>query len=140
MKKLFVLMMVLVTALSLAACGGRDTQEAGEMTTTEAEDWPYKNVTREQIQAINDVLTELEPLYNEAVTLAQKNGWEEDELTVKELNTVYMLIDVGKYGAANPSDFGDISKEDMDLFVEQYQIVLGAMPDLIARVSEIYEK
>ncbi|NMA52658.1 MAG: hypothetical protein GX949_06610 [Peptococcaceae bacterium] len=131
MKKLLVLMIALVMALCLAACGGEDTPEAAH--------WPYENVTQDQIQAIADVLTELEPLYNEAVVLAEENGWEADETAVQELNTIYVLLDAGKHGVAAPSEYGETSKEDMDVVVEQYQVILGAMPDLIAKLSEPYE-
>lgn len=61
MKKLLVLMMVLVMALILAACGGGDTQETEETAAnslasgTDSADWPYENITPEQIQAISDV-------------------------------------------------------------------------------------
>lgn len=143
-KKLLVLMMALVIILSLVACGGVDTQEAEEMIenpsaiSTDAADWPYKDVTPEQIQAISDVLTELEPLYNEAAAAAKKNGWEADETIVQELNTVYVLIDAAKYGVADPSEYE--GAKDMAIVVEQYQVILGAMPDLIAKVSEPYIK
>lgn len=146
MKKIAALIMVLVLTLSLVACGGGDIQETDEVienpsvSDTDAVDWPYENVTPEHIQGISDVLTELEPLYNEAAQLAIENGWEADELTVNELNTLYALIEAGKYGVADPSEYGDTAKEDMDVIVEQYQLVLEAMPDLIARVSEAYEE
>ena len=216
MKKLLVLMMALVMALSLVACGGVDTEEAAKTFNTvsgqldeaaavvnanlesvdevtldalnkiseeliafktelESEDitqervdeiitklneypsqitdlkakademianpavqeeWNYKDVTPEQIQALSDVMAELEPLYNEAAAAAQKNGWEADETAVQELNTVYALIDAAKYGIADPGEYE--GTEDMDAVVEQYQTVLGAMPDLIAKVSEPY--
>lgn len=146
MKKLLVLIMALIVTLSLVACRGEDIQEAEETiadpsaNSTDAVDLPYQNVTPEQIQTLSDVLAELEPLYNEAAALAVENGWEADEITVQELNVVYTLIDAGKHGVADPSEYGDTSKEDMDVLVEQYQVILGAMPDLIAKVSELYEE
>ncbi|SCG84065.1 hypothetical protein DW1_2501 [Proteiniborus sp. DW1] len=146
MKKLLVLIMALIVTLSLVACRGEDIQEAEETiadpsaNSTDAVDLPYQNVTPEQIQTLSDVLAELEPLYNEAAALAVENGWEADEITVQELNVVYTLIDAGKHGVADPSEYGDTSKEDMDVLVEQYQAILGAMPDLIAKVSELYEE
>ncbi|WP_242942500.1 hypothetical protein [Proteiniborus sp. DW1] len=141
-----VLIMALIVTLSLVACRGEDIQEAEETiadpsaNSTDAVDLPYQNVTPEQIQTLSDVLAELEPLYNEAAALAVENGWEADEITVQELNVVYTLIDAGKHGVADPSEYGDTSKEDMDVLVEQYQAILGAMPDLIAKVSELYEE
>ena len=139
-------MMAIVMMLSIAACGGADNQEGEETNTTpgvnstEETEWPYENVTREHIQAISDVLAELEPLYNQAAALAIENGWEADETTVQELNTVYALIDAGKHGVEDPSEYGEISKENMDAVVEQYQVILGAMPDLVTKVSETYEQ
>ncbi len=147
MKKLFVLIITLIMAISLVACGGEKAAETPEeivespsVSESETSDWPYENVTPEHIQAISDVLVELEPLYNEAATLALENGWEADELTVQELNTVYVLIDAGKHGVADPSEYGETSKDDMDTVVEQYQIILEAMPDLIDKVSNPYEE
>lgn len=144
MKKLLVLMLALVMTLSLAACGSGDAQEAEETTanppvnSSEAAEWPYKDVTKEQIQAISDVLVKLEPLYNEAAAAAKTNGWEADETTVQELYAVYVLIDAGKHGVADPREYE--GTEDMDFIVEQYQVILNAMPDLIAKVSEPYGK
>ena len=218
MKKLLVLMMAIVMTLSLAGCGGVDTEEAvntfntvsgkldkvsgvanknlelvdettlnalkkiseeliafkaeleseditqeradeiikklneypdqiadlkakvDEMIANSAEkgEWTYKDVTPEQIQTLSDVLAKLEPLYNEAVTAYQKNGWEADETATQELKTVSALIDAGKYGIADPSEYE--GTEDMNAVVEQYQTILGAMPDLIAKVSEPYSK
>lgn len=93
-------------------------------------------MTKEQIQALSDVLAELEPSYNEAATAAKANGWEADEITIQELNTVYTLIDAAKHGVADPSEYEGTT--DMATVVEQYQVILGAMPDLIAKVSESY--
>ena len=140
LKKLLVLMMALAITLGLAACGGGDTPEAKEVaanpsaSSTDAANWPYQDVTPEQIQAISDVLTELEPLYNQAAMAAIENGWEADETAVQELNTVYALVEAGKYGVADPSEYEGTT--DMATVVEQYQVILGAMPDLIAKVSE----
>lgn len=144
MKKLLILMMALVMTLSLAACGGEDTKETEKTSgnpsnsTTDATDWPYQDVTKEQIESISDVLVELEPLYNEAATAAKENGWEADETAVQELNAVYVLIDAAQHGVADPSEYE--GTEDMATVVEQYQAILEAMPDLIAKVSEPYGK
>lgn len=77
-------------------------------------------------------------MYDEAATAAKKNGWEADELVVQELDGIYVLIEAGKYAVANPSEYE--GAEDMATVVEQYQVILGAMPDLIAKVSEPYGK
>lgn len=141
MKKLLVLMMVLVITMSLVACGEANQQEdiaPPSVSENDEADWHYENVTPEHIQAISDVLTELEPLYNEAAAAAIANGWEADETTVQELNTVYTLIEAAKHGVADPGEYGDT--EAMDTVVEQYQVILGAMPDLIAKVSDSYVK
>lgn len=142
MRKKLVLMIVLVMTLSLTACGG-ETRDTGETvanpsaeSVSDTVDWPYKDVTKEQIQEISDVLVELEPLYNEAASAATKNGWEADEITVQELNTIYVLIDAAQHGVADPSEYE--GTEDMATVVEQYQVILGAMPDLIAKVSAPY--
>ena len=140
MKKLLVLMMAFVMTLSLAACGGGDTQEAVDTSANPPakEEWAYKDVTPEQIQAISDVLTELVPLYNEAATAAKENGWEADEMTLQELNVVYTLIEAGRAGVADPSEYE--GAEDMDIVVEQYQLILDEMSNIIAKVSEPYGK
>ncbi len=144
MKKLTGLMMALAMTLSLAACQEVDTKKVAEViaspsaSSIETADWPYEDVTPDQIQAISDVLTQLEPLYNEAATKAMENGWEADETTVQELNTVYVLIDAATHGVEDPSEYE--GTEDMATVVEQYQVILGAMPDLIEKVSEPYKK
>jgi ABC-type glycerol-3-phosphate transport system substrate-binding protein len=140
MKKLLVLVMALVMTLSLAACGRGDTQEAADTNANPPakEEWVYKDVTPEQIQAISDVLVELEPLYNKAAAAAVENGWSADETVVQELNVVYALIDAGKHGVADPSEYE--GAKDMAAVVEHYQVILGAMPGLIAKVSEPYKK
>lgn len=77
-------------------------------------------------------------MYNEAATAAKANGWEADETTVQELYTVYVLIDAGKHGVEDPSEYEGTG--DMATVVEQYQVILDAMPGLIAKVSEPYAK
>lgn len=136
MKKTLVLMVALAMTLSLAACGGGASNE--DITPPAVEEWTYKDVAPEQIQAISDVLVELTPLYNEAATAAIENGWEADEITAQELSLVYALLESGRYGVADPSEYEGAT--DMDAVVEQYQSILGAMPDLIAKVSEPYGK
>lgn len=101
-------------------------------------EWSYKDVTPEQIQAISNVLEELIPLYDKAAAEAVENGWEADETALQELNTVYALIEAATYGIADPSEYE--GTEDMDAVVAQYQVILGAMPDFIAKVSEPYSK
>lgn len=86
------------------------------------------------------LLTELEPLYNQAASLAIENGWDADELTTQELHVVYMLLEAGKHGVADPSEYGDTTQGDMDTVVEQYLTILEAMPGIIARISEPYAK
>ena len=142
MKKLLVLMMALVMTLSLAACGGDDTATTEATTAsatanvTDATDWPYKDVTPEQIQALTNILTQMSPLYNEAAAAAQENGWDADETVLEELNVIYTLIDAGTHGVADPSEYEGAT--DMAAVVEQYQAILDSMPDLIAKVSQPY--
>lgn len=140
MKKILVLMMALIMILSLAACGGDDTPEPEvanpAVSDGNVEDWNYKDVTPEQIQALADIVKQMEPLYNEAVSAAKENGWEADELTVQELNTVYVMLDAAIHGVADPGEYE--GTEDMDAVVESYQLLLDAMPDLINKVSAPY--
>jgi hypothetical protein len=152
MKKTVTFILAILMVLALAACGGQSQQapentpqvnleegippEAGE---GEEAPWPYA-FSQEHIQAIANVLVELEPLYNKAALLALENGWDADELTVKELNTVYALVEAGKYGVADPGDYGETTDEQMAVLAEQYQVILDAMPDVIERVSVPYDE
>ncbi|WP_352400823.1 hypothetical protein [Anaerotignum sp.] len=139
MKKLMVLMITLVMTLSLAACGGGNA-ETPESTpeSTPAATQRKDNVTPEQATAIVDIMAKMAPLYNEAAEAASKNGWEQDETAVQELNTIYAIMDSARVGLEELDGFGDTSTEEIDTIVEQYQIMLDEMPNLVAKFSEPY--
>lgn len=142
MKKLLVLMMALAMTLSLAACGGNNvapsTSDASTPASTPATTERQDNVTPEQAASIVDIMAKMGPLYNEAAEAAAKNGWDKDETALQELNTVYAIIDSARVGLEELDGYGDTSKEDIDAVIEQYQVVLDAMPDLITKVSKPY--
>ena len=139
MKKLFVFMIALVMSLSLAACGG----DNAETPTSTPESTPaaverQDNVTPEQAAAIVDIMAKMGSLYNEAAEAATKNGWDQDELSVQELNAVYAIMDSARVGLGEPDGYGNTSTEEIDAVIAQYQVMLDEMPNLVARFSEPY--
>jgi hypothetical protein len=88
MKKLIPIMLVLVLTLSLlAGCGGEtpspEAQSSSQKPTTTA----YTKDSPE-IKELEKKNIDLVKIYNEVTKLAIDNGWQADELTVKELNAV----------------------------------------------------
>mgnify|MGYP003904250531 CR=1 FL=1 len=154
MKKRILCLLAITLALSLAACGETapgapeaqppDAQEtaapayeSGEAEKND-EEWPFA-FSREHLETVEAVLVELEPLFNQAAALAVENGWEADELTVRELNTVYALIDLGQVLLEDPASVvAEATEEDMAVIAEQYETLLGAMPALLERVGAPY--
>ena len=127
-------MMTLVLALSLTACGSAPAEAPASTPAAQRQD----NVTPEQAAAIVDIMAKMGPLYNEAAEAATKNGWDQDETAVQELNMAYAIMESAKVGLGELDGYGDTSKEDIDGVIEQYQAMLGEMPNLVAKFSEPY--
>lgn len=91
-----------------------------------------EGASAEQLQAITDMTTELSLLYNEAAQRAMENGWDTEEGTASELQTVYEAI------TSVQENMDIIPADGVDPLMEQLQIMLDGMPDIIDRVSEPY--
>lgn len=97
-----------------------------------AEESEYANMTPEQLQTINDAVAELSVLYNEAAQLAMDNGWDTEEVTAAELESLYTTITMVQEG------LGNVAAEDVEGLIEQLQLLVDEMPNIIERVSVPY--
>lgn len=94
-------------------------------------------VTDEQIAALAEAYNTVAPLYNEAYTLAEANGWLADELTATEVNTVGATL--GTIGQALTEDISMLEGADVDALPAAILEFAPALEDLITRVSAPYE-
>jgi predicted small lipoprotein YifL len=114
MKKLLSLMLVLMLTVSmLAGCGGETESSdssapekpvASEKPTTTTDS---KDATvMEELRLIRDLQKKNETVvkvYNEVANLAVKNGWEADQLTLRELNEANAVIKIFNSIIESPS-------------------------------------
>lgn len=115
MKKLCSLLLALVMCASLVACGGSDD---------------------EQLKKLAEVYNQVAPIYNEAYTTAEENGWLADEQTAAELNGLSgMLSYIGSGLTEDSSKFEDA---DIDALIEQLEVLRPAVEELVQRVSVPY--
>lgn len=96
------------------------------------------SVTKEQIDKVSAIVNKIAPLYNKALTDAEANGWTKDEVTDKELNTVYAIIQSASESLQDTTMFDGV--KDMDAYIEQLQVISDAMPALLEKVSKPYSK
>lgn len=146
MKKLTVLMMALLLLLGLTACGGSSTAQPADSQPVQTSEQPEASasavatpsllITQEQLDKITAIVDQMAPLYNEAETKAQENGWLSDETTTNELAAIYAVVQSASEGLADPSMFNDM--EDMDGYIEAMQAMLDELPNVLAKVSEPY--
>jgi len=134
MKKIIPLLIILFVAASiLTGCGG-DTASSTPAAPEEpaASQEQVKPAESKDPSVMDDLkkLKELEgkniklvEVYNEVATLAIKNGWEKDEMTLKELNAVnatsQAFNEMIKYpSSAQGADLGAILIETDNLITE----------------------
>jgi ABC-type glycerol-3-phosphate transport system substrate-binding protein len=94
MKKLILILLVMMLSLSmLAGCGDSSAPEK-PAATPEPTSTTDSNaaVDLKLIKELEQKNIELVEVYNELAELAVKNGWDEDELTVKELGAADVVI------------------------------------------------
>lgn len=114
-KKLLSILLTLVMCVSLAACGGDD-----------------------RLKDLTDLYNQVAEPYNEALTLAQENGWMADEVTQTELSTLSAVLDpLGQMLSEGGSDLEDT---DYDAFTKMLEELLPSMDELVQRVSVPYEE
>ena len=143
MKKFFAVLLVLVLALAMAACGGDAVEEADVVVEEEVaeESEPADSavtastegtdITDEQVAAIAGAYNEVAPVYNEVYTLAETNGWLADELTATELNAVGGTL--GVIGQALTEDISMLEGADVDALP-------GAMLEFLPGLETVYER
>ena len=162
MKKFLVLILALVMALSLVACGGEVVEEEPAAVVEEevveevVEEEPVEEVveeepaasvgivdasgaevTEEQIIALANAYNEVAPVYNEIYTTAEANGWLEDELTFTELNAVGTTI--GFIGAGLTEDLTMLDGSNFEELTNTVLQLGAALEEVAVRVSVPYE-
>ncbi|PKM86303.1 MAG: hypothetical protein CVU87_12440 [Firmicutes bacterium HGW-Firmicutes-12] len=96
MKKLILIVLVMMLSLSmLAGCGDSSAPEKPAATpepTTTTDSSDSAAVDLKLIKELEQKNIELVEVYNEVAELAVENGWDEDELTLKELGAADVVI------------------------------------------------
>ena len=130
MKKLVSLMLVLMlTVPMLAGCGGETAPPAASTpekpAASQATD--SKPVTDELklLKELEQKNIKLVEIYNQVAELAIKNGWEADELTLKELNAANALI----------TTFNSMIKDPASAKGADMPEILSATDDLIKELD-----
>ncbi len=112
MKRIIPLLLVLIlTTGMLAGCGGETTPTAApekpaeSQETTKPADSKDASVMEElrKLKELEGKNIKLVEVYNEVATLAIKNGWDKDELTLKELNAVNATLQTFNSMIKDPS-------------------------------------
>ena len=95
------------------------------------------SITDEQMNTLTTLYNQLAPVYNQAYTDAEANGWLNDELTATELNAVAGTL--GTIGTALTEDLSMLEGVDIDALVTSMQEMVPALNELAERVSVAYE-
>ena len=142
-KKWISLLLALAMCAFLAACGSSDDGGAdAEPVSSDAEEENYDDGTSggptdEQLSALTEAYQEVSPVYLDAITKAQENGWEADEKTMSELNVIGVSLD--PVGQALNGDMSLLEGADFDDLIAAVQEALPAAQTLLERVSEPYD-
>ncbi len=115
MKKLCSLLVALAMCASLVACGGSDNS---------------------QLEKLAEVYNQVAPLYTEAYTTAEQNGWLADEQTAAELEALSATLSY--VGSGLTEDASKLEDTDIDALIEQLEVLQPAVEELVERVSVPY--
>lgn len=154
MKKFLALLLALMMVFCLAACGseepaGPDVEEeaAGEVAENEDTEDPPESaqaadntgaeISDEQLAALTEAYNQVAPLYNEAYTAAEANGWLADEQTAAEIEALNDTL--GFIGHALTEDLTALDGSDFDTLTTTLQGFVPALEELVTRVSVPYE-
>lgn len=149
MKKILALLLSLMLALSLAACGGDDTTDTPEdedpaPVTDEAENpdedekVPEGRITDEQLAALTAAYNNVAVPYNEIATAVNENGWMNDEQTAAEMKALSDTL--GFIGKGLTEDISLLDGTDFEALIDKLENeLLPAMDELSERVSVPYE-
>lgn len=103
---------------------------AAETTT------PASGITEEQLATVTQAYSVVAPLYNEALTQAEANGWANDEATVAELQAYAATLEV--IGTALTEDLSLLEGADFDELAVALTELEAPLTELVARVSSAY--
>jgi len=149
MKKILALLLSLMLALSLAACGGDDTTDTPEdedpapvtdeaETPDEDEEVPEGRITDEQLAALTAAYNNVAVPYNEIATAVNENGWMNDEQTAAEMKALSDTL--GFIGKGLTEDISLLDGTDFEALIDKLENeLLPAMDELSERVSVPYE-
>lgn len=149
MKKILALLLSLMLALSLAACGGDDTTDTPEDedpapvtdeagTPDEDEKVPEGRITDEQLAALTAAYNNVAVPYNEIATAVNENGWMNDEQTAAEMKALSDTL--GFIGKGLTEDISLLDGTDFEALIDKLENeLLPAMDELSERVSVPYE-
>lgn len=149
MKKILALLLSLMLALSLAACGGDDTTDTPEdedpapvtdeaETPDEDEKVPEGRITDEQLAALTAAYNNVAVPYNEIATAVNENGWMNDEQTAAEMKALSDTL--GFIGKGLTEDISLLDGTDFEALIDKLENeLLPAMDELSERVSVPYE-
>ena len=149
MKKILALLLSLMLALSLAACGGDDTTDTPEdedpapvtdeaETPDEDEEVPEGRITDEQLAALTAAYNNVAVPYNEIATAVNENGWMNDEQTVAEMKALSDTL--GFIGKGLTEDISLLDGSDFDALIDYLENEFPpALEELSERVSVPYE-
>lgn len=148
MKKFLALLLAMMMLLSLAACGSdtdADVKEDADPAQEEQQPAESANVadntdaeiSDEQLQALTEAYNEVAPLYNEAYTSADANGWMDDEQTAAEIQALSGTLSY--IGTALTEDLTMLDGSDFDALTASLQEMVEPVQELVQRVSVPYE-
>ena len=144
MKKFLALLLAMMMLLSLAACGS-DTDDSDEEDSTPAqeEEQPSESATAadnadaeisdEQLQALTEAYNAVAPIYNDAYTAADENGWMDDEQTAAEIQALSGTLSY--VGTALTEDLTMLDGSDFDALTASLQELVAPTQELLDRVS-----
>lgn len=152
MKKLLALLLALMMALSLAACGDTDDvdgadlpddelsdtlDDSGDDAATGLTDNNGNEVTQATIDELTEAYNAIAVQFNEIAMTINENGWMEDEQTAAEANAISTTM--GFVGAALTEDLTMLDGTDFEQLIATLRDELPpALEEMAERVSEPY--
>ena len=147
MKKFLALLLAMMMLLSLAACGSDTSADEEDSTPAQEEEQPAESATvadnadaeisDEQLQALTEAYNAVAPIYNEAYTAADENGWMDDEQTAAEIQALSGTLSY--VGTALTEDLTMLDGSDFDALTASLQELVAPTQELLDRVSVPYE-
>lgn len=136
MKKIIALLIALMLAFTLVACGdgGQDSEDPGKGEGTPIEG---AEITKEQLAEVAAAYNEVAPSFNEMYDAAEQNGWLNDEKTAAEIQVLSATLStMAKAIADQPSLLDGSNFEEIPGAIRGLQ---AGIDELAARVSVPYE-